>query len=854
MNDFFISYNEADRAWAEWIAWQLEEAGYSISIMPWDFRPGSNFILEMDRAARKSNRIIVILSPNFVNSIFSFPEWEAAFLKDLEGKRKSLLPVRVKECQVDGLLRATAYIDLVGLEADMAKGAILAGAKQERAKPSQAPTFPGTAKRIIEIAPRFPEALPPVWNVPFHRNPQFTGREKILAVLHAALVSNQPSNWKQALSGMGGVGKTQIAIEYAYRHKKDYQLVWWLRSDEPTTLFGDFAALAGELNLPERNLRDQTAIIDAVKYWLGHNFDWLLIFDNAQNPDDIQNLMPGYGGGHIIITSRNPNWQGIAGHLTVKELERPESIVYLCNRTGQRDQEAANILAETLGDLPLALEQAAAYVNKTGRSLAEYQEILIKYSIKLFDREQPIDYPSTVATTWEISFQKVELESPLGSELLNLCTFLAPNDIPITLLKKVARYLPETLVSAIKDPMEFDDAIATIVNYGLIQAFHDSISVNRLVQAVWKNRLTKETKEKWAEAAVCLINDVFPLDVSEVNNWPECSRILPHGLAALEYAEDIGVAKETAIRLMNQIGLYLKERAEFVMAKSLLERALASSERLYGPNHPIYAELINNLGSILWDTGDLKGAKQFLEIALKINERLYGADHPKTANILNNLGNVLLDMGDLVGAKDRLENALRINETVYGHDHPDVAICLNNLGNALTMLGELDSARALNERALDIDERIYGLDHPIVANDILNLGKILLKLGDRQNARKCFEQALKINEVAYGPTHPAVAKVANYLAMVLQDMGELDQSKRLLERAIMIDEAIFGPNHPNLALDLNNLGRVLLDQGRVEEAKDCFERAHKIDEIFLGPDHPITKRALDDILQLNGRS
>ena len=325
MKDFFISYNKADRQWAEWIAWQLEEAEYSIIIQDWDFRPGGNFILEMHQAAIESERTIAVLSPEFMNSMFTKPEWAAALVKDPTGKDRKLLPIRVKECQPDGLLAAIAYIDLVGLEADKAKSAILAGAKQERAKPSQSPAFPGKAERIIKTAPRFPEALPPTWNVPFSKNPNFTGREQTLAELHTALASGLPDAWKQALWGMGGVGKTQVAIEYAYRHKAEYEIVWWLRSEEATTLSADYATLATDLDLPEKSLKEQAEIARAVRRWLEHNPGWLLIFDNAQFPGDLQDYLPKGGGGHMIITSRNPEWGSDAKVLEIKVFSRQES-------------------------------------------------------------------------------------------------------------------------------------------------------------------------------------------------------------------------------------------------------------------------------------------------------------------------------------------------------------------------------------------------------------------------------------------------------------------------------------------------------------------------------------------------
>lgn len=204
--------------------------------------------------------------------------------------------------------------------------------------------------------------LPPVWNVPHIRNPNFTGREDILSDLRLALTSGEPSAWKQAALGMGGVGKTQLAVEYIYRHKPDYRVIWWIHSEEPAAMAADYADLAASLDLPEKESIDQSETVRVVKRWLEHNSGWLLIFDNAHDQGAIRDYIPQGGAGHIIITSRNPNWGSVARLLPVKKFDRADSIEFLCKRTGQDYEEVADVLADELGDLPLALEQAGAYI------------------------------------------------------------------------------------------------------------------------------------------------------------------------------------------------------------------------------------------------------------------------------------------------------------------------------------------------------------------------------------------------------------------------------------------------------------------------------------------------------------
>jgi tetratricopeptide (TPR) repeat protein len=843
MKDFFISYNSADRQWAEWIAWQLEEAGYTTVLQAWDFRPGSNFVLEMQRAATEAERTIAVLSPDYLGARFTQPEWAAAFAQDPTGEKGTLLPVRVRECDLKGLLPQIIYIDLVGLEEAAAKDALLAGVSRARAKPTAPPGFPGIITRSVPQRPRFPGALPSTWNIPLLRNPNFTGRESLLAELRAALTSGQPAALTQAISGLGGVGKTQLAVEYAYRHAADYDVVWWVRAEEPATLAADYASLAGPLGLPQKEEPDQRVVVEAVRRWLGQNAGWLLVFDNAPGPAQVRDYLPQAATGHVLITSRSPVWRGVASPLTVQVMERPESVDFLLKRTGQADEEAADALAEALGDLPLALEQAGAYVEASGGTLSGYLRLFRRRHRELLRRGKPsTDYPDTVATTWELSFQQVQQASPAGADLLSLCAFLAPDDIPRNLLSEGAQHLPQPLADAVVDALAFDEALAALRRYSLVEVGGDALSVHRLVQAVACDRLPEKAQRTWAEAAAGLVNSVFPSGIqTDMQTWPHCARLLPHALAAAGHAEALEVASEATARLLNQAGLYLQGRAEFAEARAASERALAIDEAVFGPDHPKVATMVNNLGLVLRDLGDLAGAREALQRALAIWEKQLGPDHPNVASALNNLGMVLQDLGDLAGAGAAFERALAIWEKQLGPDHPNVASAVNNLGSVLRDLGDLAGARAAFERALAIDEAAFGHDHLKVATAVNNLGIVLRDLGDLAGAWAAFERALAIFEKALGADHPNVATLVNNLGLVLQALGDLAGARAAFERALAIDEAAFGPDHPNVAKDLWNLGTVLQKQEEIESAREAYGRALATFERFLGPNHQSTR-------------
>jgi hypothetical protein len=401
VKDFFISYNKADRDWAEWIAWTLEEAGYSVVIQAWDFRPGGNFVLEMHKAAARTEKTIPVLSEDYLTAEFTHPEWAAAFARDPQGKQRTLVPVRARTCEPEGLLGQTIYVDLVGRAEADARSALL-GAFAERAKPGHAPAFPGgrgegrpAYDRVAPVPVQYPgvvkKAGEKLWNVPYSRNTFFTGREKVLNDLRKTLQSTQAA----ALTGLPGVGKTQTAVEYAYRQRKDYQSVFWAKAESRETLISDLASIATLLDLPESKAKEQEVALGAVKRWLENSREWLLVLDNADELRMVRDFLPGDAKGHVLLTTRARSVGAIAQRVEIDEMEPKEGALFLLRRAGviakdaqldaasQRDRELAMQISRELGGLPLALDQAGAFIEETPSTLAEYVELYKTEGAKL---------------------------------------------------------------------------------------------------------------------------------------------------------------------------------------------------------------------------------------------------------------------------------------------------------------------------------------------------------------------------------------------------------------------------------------------------------------------------------------
>lgn len=413
--DFFVSYTGVDLRWAEWLGWQLEAEGYRVILDAWDFRAGTSFVGAMDAATSQAERTLVVASPDYFGANYTNSEWRAAFTRDSRGELGTLLPVVVRPCEFPAILQHLIYIDMVGLGRDAAKDRLLASVSDVRGKPESEPPFPGElAERPPE--PRFPGSLPLVWNVPHDRNPNFTGRDELLSGLYKSLHAGQATVLRQVLRGLRGVGKTQLALEYAYRHAADYSVVWWVPSEtSPATVYGD---LTRELGLPEAEASESDVRLGAVKHWLEQHEGWLLVFDNATEPQAVQPYLPQGQSGHVIITSRYWDWGDVASGLGVEVFDRDtESVPFLLRRTSQSDEAAAKRLADTLGNLPLALAQAAAYIASTGDSLAEYTELFetrrdelwAEEEIVLWEEEKkaPGDYPVPVGATWSLAMDEV---------------------------------------------------------------------------------------------------------------------------------------------------------------------------------------------------------------------------------------------------------------------------------------------------------------------------------------------------------------------------------------------------------------------------------------------------------------
>jgi tetratricopeptide (TPR) repeat protein len=816
--DFFISYANADRAWAEWIAWQLEAGGYKVIVQAWDFVPGTDWAHEMHHGIATAKRVLAVLSTSYLRSAHGEAEWRFFYSEDPGGDQGLLLPVRVDRVEPPGLLKTRVYVDLVDQAQPAARAMLLAAARGNRRKPALEPQFPSDRQLAPSAteAPRFPGELPPVWNVPWHPNPYFLGREPLLSELQSRLTDPSAPTRRVALTGLGGVGKTQSAVEYAYGQQANLDLVWWLRGERPTTLLGDYAALAGQPPLAADLRLDkdvaQAAIVAAVRMWLERHHRWLLVFDNVEDPQHVQDLLPRTATGQVLITSQTgTGWEPLANPVPVDVLSAADAARFLLARTqqtGPRAEIAARALASSLGCLPLGLEQAAGYITAAGTiSLADYAELFATRTLELLQRGPPLSYQHTVATTWSVALLRLQDSSPPAVGLLSLAAFLDPDDLPQPLLAGRAAEFPDSLAAAAGDPLALADAVAALRRHSLVRIIGESLSVHRLLQTVVRATMDLETERKWAGTAIRMLRAQFPPLSGTVATWTECERLLPHVLAATAHARRLELEPAACAWLLHRTAVYLSSRGQYRQALHHHMRALTDRRRLFGGDHPDTLESVNDTAEARRELGELREALELHEQALAGRRRALGGNDPRTLYSMNNVAETHRELGNPELAHELHQRALAGRRLVLGDSHPETLESMHNLAEVLRELGEPKGALVLQEQTVDACRRVLGDDDPDTLGSMNNLAQMLRDLGNLDRARSLHQRTTTALLRVLGKDHPHTLHSMNNLAETLRELGDLHGALDLHERVLAGRRRALGDDHPKTLQSRNNLAR-----------------------------------------------
>jgi tetratricopeptide (TPR) repeat protein len=753
-------------------------------------------------------------------------------------------------------------------------------------------------------------ALSPHWLVPLPRNPFFTGRKEILEALHMQLHVEQVVALTQsyAIRGLGGIGKTQIALEYAYRHALEYSAIFWIDAETIEHVMSSLLRIAELLQLPEREEADQQRIMAAVQRWLSTHNQWLLIWDNVEDLELLQRLLPPTRQGAVLITTRRQALGTLARGIDLAPMGREEGMLFVLRRAKVLEPEAtseqmhqlavsmpaeyaaAEKLVAAMEGMPLALDQAGAYIEETGCSVSAYLERYEQQRARLLDRRGVLggDHPHSVTATFLLASKRIEREQSAAADLLHVCVLLHAEAIPEELFVEGAAYLGPELASLATDPYQLDQAIAVLRSLSLVQRQPETctLSMHRLLQAVLREQMSGPEQAEWLRRVVAALNAVFP-DVTH-EAWGRCERLLPHVLTvataipdcagdrklaeALQKAADYLCCRaryeqaeplyQRALRIGKQVwgpahpqvayplcGLaYLfYEQGKYQQAEPLYQRALQIREQALGPTHPDIAYTLQRLGMLYWKEGKYERAKLLYQRALSIQEQAKGAEHPEIASLLNDLAILSVEHGKLEQGERLYQRALSMWERALGANHPDVAMALNNLADLYIQQGKYEQAEPLCEQALRIWKQALGAEHPEVAYPLRHLADLYMEQGKYEQAEPFYRQALRIWEQALGPEHPNLAHPFHGLAMLFARQGKYEQAEPLYQQALRIWEQALGPEHPQVTHPLNNLAVLYTEQGKYEQAEPLFQRALTLREKHFGQHHPEIAQTLHDL-------
>lgn len=659
----------------------------------------------------------------------------------------------------------------------------------------------------------------------------------------------------QVISGLGGIGKTQTALEYAYRYSKEYVCIFWIRADSALTIQTDFAQIAQKLNLVEQDDAQSAVIVSAVTRYLSNiKNPLLLVFDNVETPELIINYRPDSPNVHILITSRSPTFDvlGIASPVELGEMDPEEAYDFLIRRSGNDKQPlsseamlSAKQLTRELGYLPLALEQAGAYILRRKTLFPDYLTSYLKHRIELLEREKPVvgDKAKSVATTWAINFAAVEQESPAAADLLRCSAFFGADNIPFILITgaatKLGSHLSSALADADEDPVAFDEILFPLLQYSLIKRnqTYKAYSIHRLVQEVLKQDLASTNMiDTWFKRAVSAIAYTFPQP--EYSNWSLCRYLLPHALACQALVEEKGLFSAEIGRMYDHCGWYLVDQGQYSIAEPLIIFGKEIREKALGSEHLDVAMSLNNLASVFRASGRYKDVLQLFQQALAMRKKLIDGDHPDIATSLNNLGKISHELGNYDSALALYTEALAMQTRIFGNEHPDIARSLGNLASVHHTIRNHIEAEKLNKQALEMRKKLLEAEHPDIAANLNNLASVYRALGRYDEAEPLYTQSIAMQRKLLGDEHPDLAISLNNHARIYEETGQYHKAEQLLNEALTMQRKLLGNEHPDIASSLNNIALIQVKFERFTDARQLFEQALVMRSNLLGAEHP----------------
>ncbi|MDR1705013.1 MAG: toll/interleukin-1 receptor domain-containing protein [Clostridiales bacterium] len=836
--DYFISYTnrtKKDVSAAEWVEWFCRvELGKTSYMQKYDFKAGESFREKEHEALENTKKTLGIMTEAYQGSDFCKEEW-------LNTRKKNFIAIKFDDCKMEGLHTTPIYIDLHNKTREEAMEALkdgLLGVERPDEEPENL-FFASPASKAPDKAaneppyPRF--GLPDATNLPY-RNKRFTGRVKLLEDIAVAL----STDFITVVSGGGGFGKTETAVEYAYRNADAYDVIWMLNAENETALQQNYYTLARKLGFAGAEGQDFLAVREIINGWLCGQGCYLLIFDNAEGVPDLQKYLPERQiRGHIIVSTRDSAQRIQGKKIKLGLFNEYEARQFLhdrithegCNPAGDLDK-----LAGFLGYLPLALEQAAAYIIANGYTIDEYTAELSEYSLEMMDDPREgvdVDRANrTARTTYDISMKKIDMES--ARQLFNICAWLASDNIPLDTLIKGREYLPDELKGELmpgnipeQNKMLRDTARYSLMTFNRVHEQGVLLSMHRIIQAVVREKHGEDTR--WLRYGLDVMYRTFEFKYDTRESFDAFRMNLDCAVEAADHTarllEDDGEAMEKTGRLYNEAGVGLYKCGQYDGALELYNKALVVKEKALGKEHPSTATTYNNIALVYDNQGDYRAALEWHEKARAIYEKVLGNEHPDTATTYNNIAGVYDNQGDYRAALEWNEKARVVREKALGKEHPNTATTYNNIALVYNNQGDYRAALEWYMKALAIDEKVSGKEHPSTATTYNNIAGVYDNQGDYRAALEWYKKALDIDERVSGKDHPDTATTYNNIAVVYSKQGDYRAALEWFLKSYRIRIAKLGNSHPYTIGTMNDMKSTYKKSGLPEPFEDWLRRS-----------------------------
>jgi len=653
----------------------------------------------------------------------------------------------------------------------------------------------------------------------------FTGREILLEELGGGLAAEITAVLPRALHGLGGVGKTQVAIEYAYRNRLSYDVVWWIPADQPELVGASLAALAPHLGLPAvpttGTQEAAAAALGALRRGKPYS-RWLLIFDNADQPEDINYLIP-RGPGHVLITSRNPRWQGVVKAVPVNVFSRAESVEFLTKRVPKAiSSSAAAEIANQLGDLPLALEQAGALQVETGMPAQQYLELLSEHASELLHESKPSEYPVSMSAAWQISVGRLRDAQPAALELLRCCAFFGAEPIPRDIFRCGLQETGSELGALLAEPIVLAKVMRDIARFALatIDPAARTIQVHRLIQALLRDELTPAEQDRFRHEVHLLLASAAPADPYDETKWSRYAELVAHITPPRVSGCQDPRVRAFAINVVR----YLYRSADYSSARTFAERFAKQWVADSGEEHPDVLTLRRYLGNVLRDQGEYAAAEGVVGPALQCARRVLGSDHAVTLGLATSHGADLRAIGDFAAARDLDEESVRLAATTFGPADPETLRAKNSLALDYALLSDYQAARTLHQQTyMEQTQASAGVTKVDVLATWSGLSRSVRLTGDFAEARFLAEDAYEFGRQEIGADHPWTLRIGKELSIAIRVTGESDANLEFAADLLEKSARRLGRGHPDTLAAATGLLNTYRAIGRLEQARTLAE-------------------------------